>query len=69
MKHIEKKLKSKVLYQKLANKWYVFTEVDGKILYSKLDDNIDPAITPIELIHITEESPKPTARMVKEILT
>ena len=47
---------SDVLFQRLGKNWYVFAEVDGNILYTKLKDGLDPIKTPLSLFQILEDS-------------
>lgn len=47
---------SDVLFQKLGKDWYVFSEVNGEILYTKLKDGLDPFKTPHSLFQIEEEA-------------
>ena len=68
MKKIMPGQNSRVLFQKLGNIWYVFAESKGEIVYSKLDENIDPEATPLELFEVLEEG-LPCPVLSKEILT
>ena len=68
MKTIKKGQDVRVLFQKLGNTWYAFAELGGEIVYSKLGENIDPAVTPMELFEVVEDSS--SSRMYsKEMLT
>ena len=44
-----------VLFQKLGNTWYVFSEVDNEIIYSAMPEGMDPRTTKLELYEIIEE--------------
>ena len=45
-----------VLYQKLGNKWYIFTETEqGEIIYTALPEGFDPQKIEHELIHLIPE--------------
>lgn len=44
-----------VLFQKIASKWYVFTEIDGNILYSPLPSNMHPKNSSLELYHVVSK--------------
>ncbi len=44
-----------VLFQKLGNTWYVFSEVKGEMVYSALPNGMDPHSTKLELFEVIEE--------------
>ena len=46
---------AEVLFQKLGNTWFVFTEVENDFIYSALPAGIDPRTTKLELYDIIEE--------------
>lgn len=46
---------NEVLFQKLGNTWYVFTEVQGDMVYSALPDGMTPHTTKLELFEVIEE--------------
>ena len=46
---------SEVLFQKMGNNWYVFTEVNGDMVYSILPDGMDPITTKLELFEVIED--------------
>lgn len=46
---------SEVLFQKMGNTWYVFTEVKGDMVYSALPYGMDPHTTNLELFEVIEE--------------
>ncbi len=48
-------LKNEVLFQKLGETWFVFTEVNGDVIYSQLPANMDPHSTKLELYEVIEE--------------
>ena len=50
--------KNEVLFQKLGNTWYVFTEVKGDMVYSALPNGMDPHSTKLELFEVIEEHMK-----------
>lgn len=50
--------KNEVLFQKLGNSWYVFTEVEGEMIYSALPTGIDPHSSNVELFEVVEEHMK-----------
>ncbi len=46
---------SEVLFQKMGNTWYVFTEVKGDMVYSTLPAGMDPLTTSLELFEVIED--------------
>ena len=46
---------SEVLFQKLGTTWYVFTEVNGEMVYSALPVGMDPYSTKLELFEVIED--------------
>ncbi|MDH4468616.1 MAG: hypothetical protein QE271_11205 [Bacteriovoracaceae bacterium] len=44
-----------VLFQKLGNTWYVFSDLDNEIIYSAMPEGMDPRTTKLELYEIIEE--------------
>ena len=44
-----------VLFQKLGNTWYVFTDLGDDVIYSALPDGMDPRTTRMELFEVVEE--------------
>ncbi len=44
-----------VLFQKLGNTWFAFSEIDNSMIYSMLPDGVDPRSTKLELYHVIEE--------------
>ena len=44
-----------VLFQKIANTWYVFSEINGEVIYSSLPRGMDPKSTHLELFEVIEE--------------
>lgn len=46
---------SEVLFQKMGSTWYVFTEVNGDMVYSALPTGMDPHTTNLELFEVIEE--------------
>lgn len=47
--------KQKVLFQKLGNTWYIFSEINNEIIYSAMPDGMDPRSTKLELYEVIEE--------------
>ncbi len=52
--HTESKT-NEVLFQKLGNTWYVFSEINQELIYSALPEGIDPRDTQLELFEVIEE--------------
>lgn len=50
-----KSSQKEVLFQKMGNTWYVFTEVSGDMIYSALPTGMDPHTTKLELFEVIEE--------------
>lgn len=48
-------LENEVLFQKLGETWFVFTEVNGDVIYSQLPADMDPHSTKLELYEVIEE--------------
>ncbi|MBY0415220.1 MAG: hypothetical protein K2Q18_13700 [Bdellovibrionales bacterium] len=46
---------SEVLFQKMGNTWYVFTEIKGDLVYSALPMGMSPHTTDLELFEVIEE--------------
>lgn len=44
-----------VLFQKIGNTWFIFTEQKGELIYSVMPDGMDPRTTKLELYQIIEE--------------
>lgn len=55
---MNKQTQNDVLFQKLGNTWYVFTEVEDKFVYSALPEGMDPRTTKLELFEVIEEHMK-----------
>lgn len=49
------KLPSEVLFQKLGNRWYVFSEIENDFIYSPLPEGVNPKTTKLELFEVIEE--------------
>ena len=45
---------NEVLFQKLGNTWYVFTETQNDMVYSALPEGMDPHTTKMELFEVIE---------------
>jgi hypothetical protein len=44
-----------VLFQKIGNTWFIFSEVNNEIVYSVMPQGMDPKSTKLELYEIIEE--------------
>jgi len=44
-----------VLFQKLGPNWFVFSEIDGEVVYSSLPKGLDPRTTKLELYDVIED--------------
>jgi hypothetical protein len=54
-----------VLFQKLGETWYVFTEVENDFIYSALPTGINPMETKLELFEVIEEHMEKVAEHYK----
>ena len=64
-KNTETMRESEVLFQKLGNTWYVFSEIESEIIYSALPEGMDPHSTRLELYEVIEEHMKKVANTRK----
>ena len=44
-----------VLFQKIGNTWFIFSEVNNEVVYSVMPAGMDPKETKLELFEIIEE--------------
>lgn len=44
-----------VLFQKIGNTWFIFSEVNSEVVYSVMPEGMDPKTTKLELYEIIEE--------------
>lgn len=44
-----------VLFQKIGNTWFIFSEVNCEVVYSVMPQGMDPKSTKLELYEIIEE--------------
>ena len=44
-----------VLFQKIGNTWFIFSEVNNEVVYSVMPEGMDPKTTKLELYQIIEE--------------
>ena len=54
-------INKEVLFQKLGQTWYIFTEVNEEVIYSAMPDGMDPRSTKLELFEVIEEHMKKVA--------
>lgn len=54
----QKEFESDILFQKLGNTWYIFTEIENEFIYSALPEGLDPRTTKLELYDVIEEHMK-----------
>ena len=55
-------IENEVLFQKLGNTWYIFTEINEELVYSALPDGMDPKTTKLELYSVIENHMKRVAQ-------
>lgn len=53
---------NEVLFQKLGETWYVFTEVKGDMVYSALPSGMTPHTTKLELFEVIEDHMEKVSR-------
>ena len=61
-----KEVHQDVLFQKLGNTWYAFTQIDGEFVYSALPEGVNPRETKIELFDVIEEHMEKVAKHYKK---
>lgn len=44
-----------VLFQKVGNTWFIFSEVNNEVVYSVMPQGMDPKTTKLELFSIIED--------------
>tara|TARA_Y100001968_G_C19135826_1_gene609038 strand:+ start:201 stop:446 length:246 start_codon:yes stop_codon:yes gene_type:complete len=57
---------SDVLFQKLGNTWYAFSEIDDQIIYSALPKGMSPKTSKLELINVVEKHLKKVSKAYKK---
>ena len=62
-----KNKKSEVLFQKLGNTWYIFTEVNNEMVYSALPEGMDPRTTRMELFSVIEDHMEKVGKSYKKL--
>lgn len=48
-------LNNEVLFQKLGQTWYIFTEINSQLIYSAMPEGMDPMTTKLELFDVIED--------------
>jgi hypothetical protein len=56
---------SEVLFQKLGETWYVFTEIAGEMVFSPLPNGVDPYTQRVELFATIEDHMKKVSKIEK----
>lgn len=51
----ENEITKEVLFQKLGQTWYIFTEINKEVVYSAMPEGMDPKTTKLELFDVIEE--------------
>jgi hypothetical protein len=44
-----------VLFQKIGNTWFIFSEIKGEVIYSVMPQGMDPRTTKLELFQVIED--------------
>lgn len=44
-----------VLFQKIGQTWFIFSEVNGEAVYSVMPEGMDPKTTKLELFQVIED--------------
>lgn len=52
---------NEVLFQKLGQTWYIFTEINSEVVYSAMPEGMDPMTTKLELFDVIEDHMKKVA--------
>ena len=55
-------LEKEVLFQKLGETWYIFTEINEEVVYSCLPEGMDPYTTKLELYEVIEDHMEKVAK-------
>jgi len=54
-----------VLFQKIGNTWFIFSEVNNEVIYSVMPQGMDPHTTKLELFEVIEEHMMKVAKHTK----
>jgi hypothetical protein len=44
-----------VLFQKIGNTWFIFSEINNEVIYSVMPHGMDPRTTKLELYQVIED--------------
>lgn len=66
MKASNIQFESDVLFQKLGNTWFAFTEINEELIYSALPAGLDPRSTKLELYDVIEEHMQKVANATRK---
>ena len=44
-----------VLFQKIGQTWFIFSEINGEAVYSVMPEGMDPKTTKLELFQVIED--------------
>ena len=54
-KNPAKDISRDVLFQKIGQTWFIFSEAHGEVVYSVMPDGMDPRTTKLELYQVIED--------------
>jgi hypothetical protein len=60
-----KEITKDILFQKLGNTWYIFTEINNQVVYSAMPEGMDPRTTKLELYNVIEDHMKKISDLPK----
>lgn len=55
MKSVKNNTVKDVLFQKIGNTWFIFSEVNNEVVYSVMPEGMDPKTTKLELFEVIED--------------
>lgn len=61
MENTANEITKEVLFQKLGQTWYIFTEINSEVVYSAMPEGMDPTKTKLELFDVIENHMKKVA--------
>ena len=64
-KSVNKEITKDILFQKLGNTWFIFTEINNQIVYSAMPEGMDPRTTNLELYNVIEDHMKKISDLPK----
>jgi len=59
--HETNEITKEVLFQRLGQTWYIFTEINNEVVYSAMPEGMDPKTTKLELFDVIESHLKKVA--------